>query len=229
MSMEQLSLGIVLPVFNEAGILDRALERLSAVAAGCRVVVVDGGSGDGSVSIARRRYQTLNCPVPNRGAQMNLGASYLDTDVLLFLHIDACLPPDFGSAVRRALDDPRVAGGCFRLSFDNPHPLLRFYAWCTQFPGRFLHFGDQAFFVRREVFQKMGGYRNLPFLEDVDFLRRLLGFGRFVVLPSPVVTSARRFLKQGIVLQQLLNIAVVTLFELGVPARRLARLYPHVR
>lgn len=229
MSEPQLSLGIVLPVFNEAGILDRALERLSAVAPGCRVVVVDGGSADGSVPIARRYFQTVNCPAPNRGAQMNQGASCLDTDILLFLHVDACLPPDFGSSIRRALGDPRVAGGCFQLSFDNPHPLLRFYAWCTQFHGRFFHFGDQAFFVRREVFQKMGGYRNLPFLEDVDFLRRLVGYGRFVVLPSRVVTSARRFLKQGIVLQQLLNIAVVTLFELGVPARRLARMYPHVR
>ncbi|MGH8245394.1 MAG: TIGR04283 family arsenosugar biosynthesis glycosyltransferase [Gammaproteobacteria bacterium] len=222
-------LGIVLPVFNEARIMAVALEELSARAPDCPVVVVDGGSSDQSATIARRHFETLTCPNPNRGAQMNLGAARLDSDIFLFLHIDASLPSEFEGCIEGALEDPSIAGGCFQLRFDHPHPLLRFYSWCTRFPGRFLHFGDQAFFVRREVFRQMGGYRELPFLEDVDFLRRLGRYGRFVVLPSSVVTSARRFLRHGIVLQQLTNIAVVALFELGVPAQRLTRLYPHVR
>jgi GT2 family glycosyltransferase len=83
--------------------------------------------------------------------------------------------------------------------------------------------------VRREVFDAMGGFRAMPFLEDVDFLRRLRRYGRFVVLPAAVVTSARRFLRRGAVRQQLRNILLVALFELGVPARRLARFYPHIR
>lgn len=209
--------------------MEAALEDLSARAPGCPVVVVDGGSTDETTTIARRHFETLTCPSPNRGAQMNLGASRLDSDIFLFLHIDASLPSDFKRSIEGALEDPSIAGGCFQLSFDHPHPLLGFYSWCSQFPGRFLHFGDQAFFVRREVFRKMGGYRELPFLEDVDFLRRLGRYGRFVVLPSSIVTSARRFLRHGIVLQQVMNIAVVALFELGVPAQRLMRLYPPVR
>ena len=116
--------------------------------------------------------------------------------------------------------------------------MLRFYGWCTRFPGRFLHFGDQAYFFRRQSFEALGGYREMPFLEDADILRRLqapgfLGLGRklgkFVVLSAAVTTSARRFLHTGVVRQQLTNILIVTLFELGVPARHLARLYPHIR
>ena len=225
----ELSIGIVVPVYNEASILERALERVRGLLDGERVVVVDGSSSDGSAEIARRFFHTeIELPA-SRGPQLNHGARCLATDVLLFLHADSCLPPDFQSSIRRALSDPEVAGGCFRLQFDAARPMLRFYSWCTQFPGRFLHFGDQAFFVRRKIFEELGGYRDLPFLEDVDFLQRLRRRGRFVVLPAPVVTSARRFLERGTVRQMLWNICLVTLFELGVSAERLSRLYPHVR
>jgi len=235
-----LSLGIVVPVLNEAAILGRALSRLKRIVGAYPVVVVDGGSTDGSAEIARRYFPTVVHVRANRGAQMNLGASLLDTDVLLFLHADSELPADFAARIGSALGKPGVAGGSFRLEFDAQaaHPMLRLYSWCTRFPGRFFHFGDQCFFFRREVFERLEGYRELPFMEDVDLLRRLLtpGFlglgrklGRFVVLPAAAKTSARRFLRRGIVRQQLVNILLVTLFELGVPARRLARLYPHIR
>ena len=89
--------------------------------------------------------------------------------------------------------------------------------------------GDQAFFVRRAVFERIGGYRNLPFLEDVEFLRRLRGQGRFSILKGEVTTSSRRFRRRGIVRQQLWNILIVSLYELGVPVERLQRLYPNIR
>ena len=225
----ELSIGIVVLVFNEAAILEGALERLRRLAGHCQVVVADGGSVDGSVQIARRFFHTEVCPQANRGVQQNRGAACLSTDVLLFLHADSQLPEGFELQIQRALRDPRVAGGCFRLRFDAPHPMLRFYCWFTQFPGRLFHFGDQAFFVRREVFEQMGGFLSFPFLDDVDFLRRLRSYGRFAVLPVAVVTSARRFLRRGVVRQQLRNILLVLLFELDVPAARLARFYPHDR
>jgi rSAM/selenodomain-associated transferase 2 len=234
----QFSIGIVVPVLNEAAILDATLARLKHVAAACPVVVVDGGSMDGSAEIARRYFPAAVCAAANRGAQMNLGAQMLSADVLLFLHADSALPGDFAAHIERALADPRVVAGCFRLRFDSPRPMLRLYSWCTRFPGRFLHFGDQGFFFRREAFERLGGFRELPFMEDVDILRRLrapgfLGLGkrlgRFAVLPAAVTTSSRRFLRAGIVRQQLANVLIVTLFELGVSARRLARLYPHIR
>src|SRR5213592_4295284 len=192
------SVGIVLPVYNEAVILDRALDHLARIAESCPVVVVDGGSIDDSTAIARRLFRTEVCTEPNRGLQMNAGARCLGTDVLLFLHADSQLPQEFLTCIHKAVADPSVAGGCFQLRFDYAHPMLRFYSWCATHPGRFFHFGDQGFFVRREIFRKMGGYRQLPFLEDVDFLRRLRRYGRFVVAPAPIVTSARRFLRRGV-------------------------------
>ncbi len=222
-------IGIVVPVLNEAAILPEALTKLSRVARGCPVVVADGGSTDGSVEIARHLFHVERCPVAGRGPQMNRGARCLDADVLLFLHADSELPSGWQAHVRRALADPRVVGGCFRLEFDVFRPMLRFYSWFTQFPGRFFHFGDQGFFLRREIFWRMGGYLEVPFMEDVDLLRRLRRYGKFAVLPAAVRTSARRFLRHGTVRQQLRNIALVTLFELGLSPARLARFYPHSR
>jgi len=217
------------PVLNESAILAPALGYLKSIAGRMPVIVVDGGSVDGSPAIARKYFRTEVFGRANRGAQMNHGAERLDTDVLLFLHADSELPADFAPMIRGALRDGTVQGGCFRLRFDHPHPMLRFYAWFTRFSGRFFHFGDQAFFVRREVFEEIGGYLSVPFLEDVEFLRRLRQQGRFSILQGEVRTSARRFLRRGIVRQQLRNIVIVALFELGLPANRLIRLYPHIR
>ncbi len=225
----RLSIGIVIPVYNEKRILEAALERVQRIARGVQVVVVDGGSTDGTARIAARYFPTMVATPRGRGLQMNRGAAALDSDVLLFLHADSVLPEDFEAHIQRLLARPRAIGGCFRLRFDVESPMLRFYTSFTKFPGRFFHFGDQAFFVRREVFRRMGGFRDLPFLEDVDFLRRLRGKGKFAIAPIPVLTSARRFQIRGIVRQMLWNIAVVVLFELGVPAHRLARFYPPLR
>lgn len=226
---EALPIGIVVPVYNEAAILATALAQLRALAGDARVMVVDGASTDGSAEIARKFFPTESISKTNRGAQLNCGARIVEAGALVFLHADSQLSPGFCRAIREALGDPRIAGGCFRLRFDASRPMLRFYSWCTRFPGRFLHFGDQALFIRRSVFEEMGGFRELPLLEDVDFVRRLRRHGRFVVLPIPVVTSARRFLRCGAVRQMLWNILLVMLFELGVPAHRLARFYPPLR
>ena len=229
-----LRVGIVVPVYNEAAILAEALAHLRRVAKDCPVVVVDGGSSDGTAGIARQFYSTEVVGRPDRGCQMNLGAVVLDSDVLLFLHADTRLPANFLAQIEEALRDPRTTAGCFRLKFDHPSPWLWFYTFWTRFRGRYLHFGDQAFFVRRDLFNSLGGYRELSFMEDVDFLARLRrrqrkSGERFRVIAEPVVTSARRFRRYGIVRQQLLNIFVVVLFELGVPPRWLARAYPPAR
>jgi rSAM/selenodomain-associated transferase 2 len=223
------SIGIVLPVLNESTILHRALGHLKSIAGEMPVVVVDGGSVDGSAAIAQGYYPTEVLPIANRGAQMNHGAEMLDTEVLLFLHADSELPSNFATQIHEALRDDAVQAGCFRLRFDHPHPLLRFYAWFTMFSSRFFHYGDQAFFVRRSVFNEIGRYPDTPILEDVEFLRRLRKHGRFSILKGEVKTSSRRFLRHGIVRQQVRNIFIVILFELGIPASRLKRLYPNIR
>src|SRR5579859_3192360 len=225
-----LSVGVVVPVFNEGESLDYYLSRLYEVTrARCPVVLVDGGSTDSSVSIGQRYFHTESTGRPNRGEQLNRGARCLLTDVVLFLHADTELPRGFDLHIRRPLSDERLAGGCFRLQFDDAHPMLSAYSWFTRFRGRLFHFGDQGFFIRRETFSRMGGFSPLPFLEDVDFLKRLKNFGKFLPLSVSVRTSARRFRRRGVVRQQLANIVLVTLFELGVSAERLAAAYPHLR
>ena len=225
-----LSVGIVVPVYNEGATLEYYLSRLYKVTRGrCPVVVIDGGSSDASRAIARRFFHTEAVALPNRGTQLNHGARCLATDVLLFLHADSELPRGFDFYIRSALARDNVVGGCFRLQFDRAHPLLKAYSWFTRFPPRLFHFGDQGFFVRREVFREMGGFAPLPFLEDVDFLKRLKKRGKFVTVAAAVKTSARRFVRGGIVRQQMVNVLLVALFELGVAAERLARIYPHVR
>lgn len=225
-----LSVGITVPVYNEGATLDYYLSRLYEVTRGrYPVVVVDGGSSDNSRTIARRYFHTEAVAHPNRGAQLNHGARCLATDVVLFLHADSELPRGFDFYVRNALAEENVVGGCFRLQFDREHPLLKAYSWFTRFPLRFFHFGDQGFFIRRDVFREMSGFAPLPFLEDVDFLKRLKKYGKFVTVSAGVKTSGRRFLRGGIVRQQLTNVLLVALFELGVAADRLARVYPHVR
>jgi rSAM/selenodomain-associated transferase 2 len=217
-------LGVVVPVLNEAAGIEACLTRVLAQPGDIEVVVVDGGSTDATMAIASRLARVVRSE-RGRGAQMNAGARLLRAEVLLFLHGDTLLPDGAVEAVRSRLTDGRIAGGTFCLRFDVDHPLLRLYAACTRLPLRLLHSGDQGIFVRREVFHALGGFRELPLMEDVDFLRRLRSAGRVAHLPVAVTTSARRFVDRGIVRQQLLNVALVAAYELGAAPERLARWY----
>lgn len=156
---------------------------------------------------------------------MNAGAREATEDVLLFLHADTFLPADAFRLIGGALADPEVAGGCFRLAFDRDDPWLRTYSFFSRINHPLFTYGDQGLFVRREVFQRIGGFREMPILEDVEIQERLRRAGRFVKLRQPVVTSARRFVRYGPVRQQALNVGIVLLYNLGVPPARLKRLY----
>ncbi|MBW3569578.1 MAG: TIGR04283 family arsenosugar biosynthesis glycosyltransferase [Gemmatimonadetes bacterium] len=215
-------LSVIVPTLNEAAWIAGCLGGIRAAGGADEVLVVDGGSTDATAQIAAREARVLHTP-RGRAVQMNAGARHASGDVLLFLHADTVLHPDGLARMRRALADPRVAGGTFTLRFDHPHPLLRFYGACSTLP--WLRFGDQGIFVRRHVFDALGGYREMPLLEDVDLLRRMRRMGRLAVVPAPVTTSARRFLERGVVRQQLVNGAVLAAWHLGVSPDRLARWY----
>jgi hypothetical protein len=151
--------------------------------------------------------------------------------VLLFLHADTRLPVSGLSAVRRALADPAVVGGRFRLSFDRQTPALRVtQAWINSRDALLGGYtGDQAVFVRRETFVRLGGYAPLPLMEDLDFARRLGREGRVARLRESVVTSARRWQRAGTVRTNVRMIALRWLFYLGVSPARLAAHYPDAR
>jgi rSAM/selenodomain-associated transferase 2 len=224
-------LTIVMPALNEAESLRRTLP--AALAAADEVVVSDGGSTDGTPEAARALGARVVCGPPGRGGQLTRGAAAAgpaDTGILLFLHADTVLPPDGARAVRAAIAGGAV-GGAFHMRFDTDRPLLRLGArlinWRTRLTG--LPLGDQAHFVRRDVFRKMEGYRDWPILEDLDFALRLKREGRTALLDGPVTTAARRFVEQGIVRTVATNWLIWLLFLLGAPPHRLARLYRHIR
>lgn len=218
---------VVVPALNEARCIESCLRSITAQEPGVEIAVVDGGSADDTVSFAAP-YARVIASARGRAVQMNAGARATTGDVLLFLHADTRLPTGAIEAIRGALADPRVAGGTFTLRFDPETPMLRLYAWATRVPWRLLHYGDQGIFVRRSAFEGMGGYQELPIMEDVDFLARLARRGRVVLIPLAVTTSARRFARHGVVRQQLRNGVLLGLYALGVSPHRLARWYENV-
>lgn len=215
---------VVVPALNEAERIAHCLRSIASQAGPHEIVVVDGGSSDATPALACPYASVVAAP-RGRGVQMNAGARRCGGEVLLFLHADCRLPPGALASLRGAMRDPRAVGGTFTLRFDTERGLLRLYAFFTRFKPRIFHYGDQGIFVRRAVFERMGGFAELPLMEDVDFLRRLRREGRVVLLRERVTTSARRFLRRGIVRQQLLNTALVLLYHLGVAPAVLARWY----
>lgn len=217
-----------MPVLEEAANLQTLLPALLAIAD--EVVVSDGGSRDGSAALARRLGARVVEGPPGRGGQLDRGAAATSAAILLFLHADTRLPAEAPAAIRRAVAEGAV-GGAFHLRFEERRPLLavaeRLIAWRTRWTR--LPLGDQAHFVTREAFTAIGGYREWPILEDLDFSRRLKRQGPVALLVPPVTTSARRYLEGGILATTARNWLIWLLFACGVPARRLARLYPPVR
>ncbi|HEU4454329.1 MAG TPA: TIGR04283 family arsenosugar biosynthesis glycosyltransferase [Longimicrobium sp.] len=222
-------ISVIIPTYNEEACIGRALAALREMEGDWEVIVADGGSGDATASIARAAGVRVVEGARGRGPQMNRGAAEATGDVLLFLHADTRLPADAHALVMDALANPDAAGGCFCLRFDDDHRFLRFSAFCTRFSCRFFHYGDEAYFVRAEVFRRLGGYRPYPIMEDLDFWLRLRRAGRAIVVPTPVVTSARRFRRHGVYRQQLLGAALVGLFLAGVNPHTLKRFYDEVR
>jgi hypothetical protein len=139
------------------------------------------------------------------------------------------MPPDYCRVLLETLQSDGVVGGFSPLDFDTSSPLLDLYARLTRRPIWFFHYGDQAFFVRREIFEEMGGFAEIPIMEDLEFLSRLRRKGRLALHPMPVITSARRFLEGGILRTQLRNALLVLLYVLGVSPTVLKRFYPDTR
>jgi rSAM/selenodomain-associated transferase 2 len=221
-------LAIVVPTLNEEETLRRTLP--AALALADEVVVSDGGSGDGTLDVARALGARVVAGPPGRGGQLNRGAAATDADVLVFLHADTTLPPDGARAIRDAVA-AGAEGGAFLLRFDVDRPLQRLGSRLINARTRLVRIplGDQAQFVTREAFTRLGGFEEWPILEDLDFALRLRRGGRMALVKDFVTTGARRFIEQGTVRTVATNWLIWLLFLLGVPPRRLARLYRHIR
>lgn len=219
-----MKISVVIPALNEAENILSCLESVKNQYCEFEVIVVDGGSRDGTVDLARPQARVIRSE-KGRAVQMNSGARVCTGEVLLFLHADSQLPPDGLVLVERVLANPRIVGGTFRLRFDSRKILLRFITFFTRFKFRYLHYGDQGIFVRRSVFEQLKGFEDIPLMEDVDFLRRLRKAGQLALLKQSVTTSARRFMEHGILRQQLLNTILVISYLLGMKPEVLKKWY----
>ena len=217
---------IIIPTYNEVRTIRACLEAARRLDGDFEVLVVDGLSDDGTPEVVRTAGVACYPAPRGRAAQMNEGARRAGGAALLFLHADTLLPAEAHQLIEAALSDPGTGGGCFRLAFDADHPVLRFSSFFTRWNNGLFHYGDAAYFVRADLFRRIGGYREeLPILEDLDLWRRLLRRTRLVVVDGAVTTSARRFVRHGPVRQQLTNVLIVVLYLLGAHPARLERLY----
>ncbi len=220
---------VIVPVLNESEFLPQLLERLRVLGAK-DVIIVDGGSDDGTPDLAKGKAKIV---VSERGRarQMNAGAIEAKGDILLFLHADTELPEGAFDLIEKEMADPKVVGGRFGVKLDNPRFIFRLIGAMINLRDAIFggYTGDQAIFVRREVFEALGGYRDIPLMEDLDLARRLRRFGRAVRLRAKVTTSARRWEKEGIAKTIALMWFLRLAYLLGVDPARLAHLYGNAR
>ena len=228
------ALSIIVPVLNEAAQIAEVLRSLEPFAETCEVVLVDGGSRDETVALARRFAwaRVIELGTAQRAAQMNAGAADARGEVLLFLHADVALPPDFFEAMQMALRDKRCVGGCFTFGFmADVSRALKLYArginWRTRWGWNAT--GDQALWVRRAVFEAIGGYPLVPIMEDLEFFELLKERGQVALLPQRVTVSPRRWQRHGLVRTALLMYALRFGHWLGISSAALKRFFLDVR
>ncbi len=224
-----MSISIIIPTLNESAGIAEAVQRALALG-GREVIVVDGGSTDGTVDLARDATRVLST-APGRARQQNAGAAVATGDILLFLHADCWLEPGSLSEIAAALADPARVGGCFGQQIEATGRKYRWLEWGNALRVRWwtLAYGDQAIFVRKSVFEELGGFPDLKLMEDLFFMRTLRKRGRFALLPPLLHVSARRWQKHGVIRQTVRNWLLTLAAHWGVSPNTLARFYPPAR
>lgn len=224
------TVSVIIPVLNEENYLPTTIAiAQAAAAAGDRVelMIVDGGSTDRTIEIAQALGVRVLQASGGRAAQMNRGAAAATGNLLLFLHGDTSLPPGFDRQIRDTLAQPGVVAGAFELKIGATLPGVQLVEWGVQQRSRWLQmpYGDQGIFLRAETFQQIGGFPELPIMEDFELMRQLKRLGRVAIVPNAVVTSGRRWQQLGVLQTTLLNQAVILGYLLGVSLDRLERWY----
>ena len=223
-------LSLIMPVLNEVATVPAQLTALQRFRKrGTEVIVVDGGSDDGTADLARLAVDRLLAAPRGRAAQMNVGAKASRGEVLLFLHADTTLPPAADDLIRSAIATG-AAWGRFDVRIDGRQPLLRIVErmmnWRSRLSG--IATGDQAIFVRRDLFERVDGYPELPLMEDIALSKRLKRIARPVCLRERVITSGRRWEKHGVLRTILLMWRLRASYFLGADPQQLAIRYGYV-
>lgn len=223
-------ISVIIPTLNEAAELPSLLETLSPSGT-LEVIVADGGSQDDTRAIAQQYGATVVHSAAGRARQMNAGAAAAMGKTLLFLHADTRLPQKFPHLVQQTLAQPGVALGAFDLSIDGTLPGLRWVERGVRWRSRWfsLPYGDQALFLRTDTFWQLGGFPEVPILEDLKLVRKAQTLGKVAIAPAVVSTSARRWEALGVWQTTLINQGVLIAAGLGVPLERITQFYRRSR
>ncbi len=222
-------ISVIIPILNEAKILDETLSRLQPELANHELIIVDGGSTDESVNIAEK-YGRVVASQRGRARQLNAGASAATADILLFLHADVWLEPGALDAVETTLSSGYVGGG-FLQKIDRKNILYRLIEVTADMRGKYLKvfYGDSGIFVRRDIFQRIGGFPDVPIMEELGFSKQLRRLGKTRMVKPHIHISARRWEANGIIRTTLKNWYITALYYCGFSLERLARIYQDIR
>jgi len=223
-------ISIIIPVWNEVSIINHSIEHMLALRYddGFEVVVVDGSPEGETVRSIREEEVKRFTARRGRSVQMNEGASQASGEILLFLHADTTLPKGALQKISALMNKGDVVGGAFDLGIDSERAVFRIIETAAALRSRVLRipYGDQAIFIRKDYFHAMGGFKEIPLMEDVELMRRIRKAGdRIGIIREKVKTSPRRWEKEGVLYCTLRNWALISLYFLGVSPERLARFY----
>jgi rSAM/selenodomain-associated transferase 2 len=224
--VDAMIISIIVPTLNEAGLIQPFLVHLRDRAAGAEIIVADGGSCDSTADLARGLFDRLVLSKRNRAIQMNAGARAARGDILWFVHVDAKVPWGCLEEIERIMDDPNVAGGFFRIRLPQAS-IYRLTDSFAHYAGILLRMrcGDHGIFCRRTAFLDIGGFPEVPLMEDVEFFRRLGRHGRVVYSRKRILASPRRYEAIGPVRLTLAYGFIATLYIFGIPLPKLASIY----
>ena len=223
-------ISVVVPVLNEHRVLSDHLGYFRELADHAELIFVDGGSRDGTREVLADFPRVIDAG-KGRARQMNAGAKAATRPVVLFLHADNIVPHETLALIERTVTQSDIVGGCLRQVIDQPGWIYRWIAWTGNVRARInkIFYGDQGIFVRKDVFDRLGGYPLMDIGEDVAFSRMLSRHGRVRVLDAPITCSARRWLCQGVFRTTMINTRVKLGLMLGRDPRQLTEVYRDVR
>jgi rSAM/selenodomain-associated transferase 2 len=227
---DQYHFSIIIPVLNEQEQINSLLAHLRSqdFKYPYETIIVDGDPQGGTMKAIQDKEVISIVSEKGRGHQMNVGASLAQGDILIFLHADTRLPPDALKKIAQVLENEKYVGGAFDFGIDSDRLVLKYIAARARFRSRLnrIPYGDQAIFVRRSYFDKIGRFKEIPVMEDIDLMRRIKKRGdKILILHDRVKTSARRWEKEGVFYATLRNQVLVALYYLGISTDKLAKYY----
>ncbi len=221
---------IIVPVLHESERINRLIDHLSSLEPrkACEIIVVDGSPERDTLDAIRNKQVVKMTAETGRARQMNAGAIVAKGDILIFLHADTELPPTAFAGIASVMGQDRYIGGAFQLGIQSEKLVYKALTWWVSIRCRItgIPYGDQAIFITKDYFNKIGGYREIPLMEDVELMRRIKKQrDRICLLPDCVMTSPRRWEEEGFIYVNLRNTLLLILYLLGAAPERLARFY----